>query len=67
MKLQLFKEGTKGALPPSPPFSSSQYELQSGEFAPFGRELSALQPKNSPPRVGCFWARFQNENCWPPF
>jgi len=43
--------------------SSFQYELQSGEFAPEGRELSALKPKNSPPTVGCFWAGFQNENC----
>jgi len=43
--------------------SSSQYELQSGEFAPEGRELSALKPKNSPPLAGCFWAGFQNENC----
>jgi len=44
-------------------FSNSQYELQSGEFAPFGRELSALKPKNSPPLAGCFWVGFQNENC----
>jgi len=44
--------------------SNSQYELQSGEFAPFGRELSALKPENSPPLAGCFRAGFQNENCW---
>jgi len=41
-----------------------QHELQSGEFAPKGRELSALKPENSPPLVGCFQAGFQNENCW---
>jgi len=44
--------------------SNSQYELQSGEFAPFGRELSALKPENSPLKAGCFRAGFQNENCW---
>jgi len=44
--------------------SNSQYELQSGEFAPDGRELSALKPENSPPLAGCFRADFQNENCW---
>jgi len=43
--------------------SNSQYELQSREFAPFGRELSALKPESSLPKVGCFQAGFQNENC----
>jgi len=43
--------------------SNFQYELQSGEFAPEGRELSALKPENSPPLAGCFRAVFQNENC----
>jgi len=38
--------------------------LQSREFAPEGRELSALKPENSPPSAGCFQAGFQNENYW---
>jgi len=45
--------------------SNSQYELESREFAPVGRELSAFKPENSPPLAGCFQAEFQNENCWP--
>jgi len=44
--------------------SNSQYELQSREFVPFRRELSALKPENSPPSAGYFQAGFQNENCW---
>jgi len=42
---------------------SARKIIQSGEFAPFGRELSALKPENSPPKAGCFRAGFQNENC----
>jgi len=38
--------------------------ILSREFAPDGRELSALKPENSPPLAGCFQAGFKNKNCW---
>jgi len=37
-------------------FSNPQYELQSREFAPDGRELSALKPANRPPQAACLQA-----------
>ncbi|MEP1079815.1 hypothetical protein NDI52_30875 [Leptolyngbya sp. PL-A3] len=43
--------------------SDSHDELQSREFAPIGRQLSALKPENSPLSAGYFQASIQNENC----
>jgi len=64
----LIPNGRLGGQPPKPDsgnhHSNSQYELQQREFAPDGRKLSLLKPENSPPKAGCFRARFQNENCY---